>query len=329
MNSYSFRPPLLILAALGCCFGGSPLLNDQTSGVIGKNVTFKTTITSAKDFLTITWSFNKGSEIAPIMTSVVTTNPDNIEETSLNRITYNKTTCELQLGPLVKEDEGEYILSVVTLKGKSLSGQIDLNVLEPVTDVKISSNLSEAVELNSTVVLTCSAKGSFTYKWLNGSVPLAVDGTHIKQNAVGNELTISEVYRTDLRGPIFCVAENALESGKSAPFNLTVSYGPEQIVMTQSPTGSFLTKGSNLTFTCSAQSDPPAQLQWMFNGQAMPQKTSLNITLANVEEKHSGNYSCVAYNAKTKRFVSSQVAVVSVLGTWPRSQMQNFCLGEV
>ncbi len=93
----------------------------------------------------------------------------------------------------------------------------------PVTDVKISSNLPEAVEVNDTVVLSCSAKGSFTYKWMNGSVPLVVDGTRMTLNAVGNELTITEVRRTDLRGAIFCIAENALESGRSAPFNLTVS----------------------------------------------------------------------------------------------------------
>jgi len=94
---------------------------------------------------------------------------------------------------------------------------------EPVTDVKISSNLPEAVEYNSTVVLNCSAKGSFTYKWFNNSVPLVVDGTHMKLNPTGNELTITEVRRTDLKGPIICIAKNALESGESAPFNLSVS----------------------------------------------------------------------------------------------------------
>lgn len=95
---------------------------------------------------------------------------------------------------------------------------------EPVTDVKISSNLPEAIEFNSTVILTCTAKGSFTYRWLNGSDPLVADGTHTKLNTpANNELTITEVRRTDLRGPIVCIAENALESGRSAPFNLTVS----------------------------------------------------------------------------------------------------------
>ncbi|XP_016086505.1 carcinoembryonic antigen-related cell adhesion molecule 5-like isoform X2 [Sinocyclocheilus grahami] len=313
MDFCNFRLPLLILAALGCCSEGSPLLKAKTNGVIGKNVTFKTTITSTQDFLTVTWNFNKDPVIAPIITSVLVTNTDNIDEKYTSRIIYNNATCELQLGPLVKEDEGEYILNIVTTKGQQLSGQIDLEVLEPVTDVKISSNLPEAVEFNSTVVLSCSAKGSFTYEWLNGSVPLVVDGTHMKLNAVGDELTIAEVRRTDLRGPIVCIAENALESGRSAPFNLTVCYGPEKVIMTQTPTDSFLKNGSNLTLACSAQSDPPAQLQWMFNGEEMPQKTTANITLTNVEGKHSGNYSCVAYNAKTNRYVSSQVAVVSVL----------------
>ncbi|XP_058610131.1 carcinoembryonic antigen-related cell adhesion molecule 20 isoform X1 [Onychostoma macrolepis] len=313
MDFYNFRLPLLILAALGCCSEGSPLLNNKTNGVIGKNVTFKTTITSTQEFITITWNFDKGPVIAPIITSVPLSNTNNIDEKYASRIIYNKTTCELQLGPLVEEDEGEYVLNIVTTQGQQLSGQIYLQVLEPITDVKISSNLPEAVEVNNTVVLSCSAKGSFTYKWLNSTVPLVVDGTRMTLNAVGNELSITEVRRTDLRGPIFCIAENALEFGRSAPFNLTVSYGPEKVVMTQTPTDSILKKGSNLTFTCSAQSDPPAQLQWMFNGEAMPQKTTANITLTNVEETNSGNYSCVAYNAKTKRYVTSQVAVVSVL----------------
>ncbi|XP_073677601.1 cell adhesion molecule CEACAM1-like [Garra rufa] len=295
----------------------------DTAPPAGKYVTFKTTITSTEDFLTITWNFNKGEVIAPIITSIPSTNTENVDEKYASRIIYNKTTCELQLGPLVKEDGGEYSLTIVTLQGKQQSGQVDLEVLEPVNNVKILSNLPEAVEFNDTVVLTCSAKGTFTYKWMNGSVPLVVDGTHVQ--LVGNVLTIAEVRHTDLRGPIFCIAENTLELGRSAPFNLTVSYGPEKVVMTQTPTDAFLMKGSNLTLTCSAQSDPPAKLHWMFNGIKMPQKATQSqaiITITNIEGKHSGNYSCVAYNTKTNRYVSSPVAVVSVLGTtW-----LNFCL---
>lgn len=92
-------------------------------------MTFKTTIASTQDFITVTWNFNKGSVIAPIITSILSSNTDNIDEKYTSRIIYNKTTCELQLGPLVKEDEGEYILNTVNTKGQQLSGQIYLEVL--------------------------------------------------------------------------------------------------------------------------------------------------------------------------------------------------------
>ncbi|XP_073787543.1 cell adhesion molecule CEACAM1 isoform X2 [Danio rerio] len=317
MDFYNFRLPLLIiLAALGCCSGSSPLATDKINGVVGKNVTFKTTVVSTPDILTVTWTFNKGQPIA-MVTVIPSSNTVSVRPPYVNRISCNRTTFQLQLGPLVKEDTGEYILTIVTNNGDLVTGQIDLEVLEPVTDVKISSNVLEPVEFNSTVVLTCSAKGSFTYKWINGSVPLVVDGTHMQLNAVGNELKISEVRRTDLQGPIVCIAENALESGKSAPFNLTVSYGPENILMNQFPTDTYLKKGSTLTLTCTADSNPPATIQWVFNGVNLPSNavsSPANFTLNNLEEKNSGNYTCVAYNAQTKRYIASRVAFVTVVG---------------
>ncbi|XP_067303790.1 carcinoembryonic antigen-related cell adhesion molecule 1-like [Pseudorasbora parva] len=311
MDFFNFRVTLLILAALGCC-SQALLLGDKTYGVVGENVTFKTTIATTVGLSTVLWSFNNGQSIASVFTHVPVTNILRTNPLYTGRVSYNTTTCELQLGPLKKKDAGKYILNIVNAEGEPQSGEIELTVLEPITDVKISSSLPEAIEFNSTVVLTCTGKGSFTYKWFNGSDALTVDGTHMKLNAIGNELTITDVRRTDLRGPIFCRAENALKSGMSAPFNLTVSYGPEKIVMTQNPTDSFLKKGSNLTLTCSADSDPPAQLRWMFNGAELLQKA--NITLSNLDVKHSGNYSCVAYNVKTNRNVASPVVLVTVLG---------------
>ncbi len=92
-------------------------------------MTFKTTIASTQDVVTITWNFNKGPVIAPIITSIPSSSTSKIAEKYTSRIIYNKTTCELQLGPLVKEDEGEYILNIVYTNGQQLSGQIDLEVL--------------------------------------------------------------------------------------------------------------------------------------------------------------------------------------------------------
>lgn len=51
---------------------------------------------------------------------------------------------------------------------------------EPVSDVTIKSDLPEAIEFNSTVVLTCSAKGSFLkFSWLNGTAPIVADGKRL------------------------------------------------------------------------------------------------------------------------------------------------------
>lgn len=82
--------------------------------------------------------------------------------------------------------------------------------------------------------------------------------------------------------------------------------------MTQTPVESFLKKGSNVTFTCSAKSDPPAQLQWMFNGAEVSKQASL--TIGSLEEKNSGNYTCMASNPKTKRIIASQVSTLTVVG---------------
>lgn len=57
---------------------------------------------------------------------------------------------------------------------------------EPVSQVTIKSDLSEALEQNSTVVLSCSAKGSFLqFTWTNGTKPLTPDGKRITLKEVG------------------------------------------------------------------------------------------------------------------------------------------------
>lgn len=51
---------------------------------------------------------------------------------------------------------------------------------EPVSDLVIKSNMPEAIEHNSTVVLNCSAKGSFlNFAWTNGSTLIVADGKRL------------------------------------------------------------------------------------------------------------------------------------------------------
>lgn len=59
---------------------------------------------------------------------------------------------------------------------------------EPVSEVVIKSNMPEAIENNSTVILTCSAKGSFLkFTWTNGTAPIVADGKRITLKEVGSD----------------------------------------------------------------------------------------------------------------------------------------------
>lgn len=91
--------------------------------------------------------------------------------------------------------------------------------------------------------------------------------------------------------------------------------GPDSVTKMQDPAAEVLKKGSNLTLVCSAKSSPAAEFVWLFNDAVLPQKSS-TVVLSNLGVEQSGNYSCMAYNSKTQRYVSSGVTGLSVLGEY-------------
>ena len=63
------------------------------------------------------------------------------------------------------------------------------------TDVVIKSDLTEVIEHNSTVVLTCSAKGSFLkFIWTNGTKPIVIDGNRLTVVEVGLSSCLSHTH---------------------------------------------------------------------------------------------------------------------------------------
>ncbi|XP_062385306.1 carcinoembryonic antigen-related cell adhesion molecule 20 [Sardina pilchardus] len=307
MDFFNFRLFLLLASALGCC-SADILKADKVKGVLGKNVKFNTTLDGSQLYITLSWNF--GTE------NIVTATKDTekIADAYKSRVNLNKTTGMLELGPLTAEDSGMYTLNIVTPEVKTLTGDTTLEVLEPVSEVKIASDPpTEAVETNSSVVLTCTAKGSFLkYTWLNGTTPVVADGKRLVLNDAGNILSVKDVQRWDLQGPIYCNAGNDLEEEKSAAFKMAVSYGPENVVVVQTPASPILAKGVKVTLACSSMSSPNATYQWMLNGAPMTDTTA-SLALEKVDEKSSGNYTCVAFNAKTKRYTASNTASFTVI----------------
>lgn len=270
-------------------------------------VKFNTTYDMSKGFITLIWNKDEQNILTCAETTV------KVNDAYKDRVSMNLTSGTMTLGPLASTDSGAYLISIVTKDIKTLNGETTLEVLEPVSDVTITSDLAEAVEINSTVVLTCAAKGSFLkYTWLNGTAPVVADGKHLVLNEGGNVLTVKEVLRNDLKGPITCRAGNDLETETSAAFSLAVSYGPESVVLTQTPKAGVLASGSNLTLACSSVSSPEATYIWLQNGVVMKDQTAASIVFDKLKEKDGGNYTCQAFNAKTKRYTDAAPTTFSV-----------------
>ncbi|XP_028453714.1 carcinoembryonic antigen-related cell adhesion molecule 20 [Perca flavescens] len=314
MDLFNVKTLLLLLSFIGCCAGQSILPVGPVYATLGTNVTFQTTLVGKVDYLVIVWNFN-GVNVA-----TRTAGGLKVGAQYTGRAAINNTNAFLYLGPVTAADNGQYSISLTAMDGTTSTGETQLQVLEPVSGVTITSNMPEALESNSTVVLNCFAKGSFLkFTWLNGSTPI-VDGNRfaLKQMGQSSTLTITEVLRTDLVGPIYCTAANQLQSQMSAPFNLTVYYGPEAVTITASNPDLFISSNINFTLSCSATSSPPATFTWYRNHRMM-ENAGPFLTLE-VIRKHrfgseTGEYRCRAHNAKTGRIVPSPGISFAVMDT--------------
>uniref|UniRef100_A0A8C6T7E5 Ig-like domain-containing protein n=1 Tax=Neogobius melanostomus TaxID=47308 RepID=A0A8C6T7E5_9GOBI len=284
-----------------CLTSGAGLLpEDSVIAAVGGSVTFTTSLTPTGTPLHFI-SWNKGT--ANILTSVagdiVSINPE-----YKDRVTLNALTGSLELRNLAVSDAGEYGVTIRTIYRGT---QFIFTPTEPVSNVVITANDTDLVEFNDTVRLSCSASGSsLSFLWFNDSVEVtASDRVRITDG--GATLTIVTVLRYD-QGSYTCKVSNPVSSSTSDE-ELSVSYGPEGVNLTISPSAEYYGEGSVVSFSCSADSRPEAQFRWFINGE-MLSSTGAQINLV---MEQSGNYSCQAFNSKTLRYTTSQPAKISVL----------------
>ncbi|XP_031697055.1 carcinoembryonic antigen-related cell adhesion molecule 5-like, partial [Anarrhichthys ocellatus] len=178
-----------------------------------------------------------------------------------------------------------------------------------VSDVMATASSTDLVE-DSSVRLSCSSSGSsLSFLWFNGSSEVTA-GDRVQFTDGGSTLTIN-VTRYD-QGPFRCNVSNPVSSARSGPINLFISYGPDNINLTISPSQEYYEEGSNINLNCSADSTPDAQYTWLLNGNLLSD-TGPELRLMNIQESKSGNYSCQAFNNRTLRSIKSQPAAISVL----------------
>ncbi|XP_039599213.1 carcinoembryonic antigen-related cell adhesion molecule 5-like [Polypterus senegalus] len=184
-------------------------------------------------------------------------------------------TGSLSLFRLTLHDSGQYSVSITTEGGSaSGSGSVTLQVLDPVSVPTIQSNVTNPVEFNDTVTLTCTASGSdISCWWFNGSSEVS-DTQRIHLSADKRTLTISGVLRSD-DGPFYCYVYNHVSNGTSKPFSLNVK----------------------------SQSNPTAQFQWFLNGISL-NKRGQELEIRNIQVDQAGNYTCWAFNDVTLRYAA-------------------------
>uniref|UniRef100_A0A3P9DPE0 Ig-like domain-containing protein n=1 Tax=Maylandia zebra TaxID=106582 RepID=A0A3P9DPE0_9CICH len=268
------------LFSAGCCVEQGILPEGPVSALVGGNVTLKTTITS-QNLDVITWIFNNLNGVATFVGG-------NLRVTAAytGRVSLNPTDGSLTLSALKPGDSGDYTVTVIT-SDATLVGETKLQVVEPVSNVDIKSNVPDAIEYNSTVILTCSAIGSsLSFKWINGSVPIVVDGTRITEIKVSSTLISSSLF---------------------------VFYGPDDVTITPANPPKFIQAGSTFNLTCSASSLPPASFTWYYNGMRIETSSSV-LTLDMIKGyTEAANYTCRAENPKSKRSVPSPAVSFTIM----------------
>ncbi|XP_059238190.1 carcinoembryonic antigen-related cell adhesion molecule 1-like [Mustela nigripes] len=192
-------------------------------------------------------------------------------------------------------DTGYYTLQTVNknVQVEQVTGQ--LRVFPELPKPHITSNNSDPVENVDSVLLTCEPQTQETsYLWSESSKSRPAS-TRLELSLDNRTLTIHGVIRDDT-GPYVCETQNPVSDGRSDPFTLNVLYGPDAPSI--SPSDSYYHPGANLSLSCHATSNPPAQYSWLINGR--PQTDTQELFIPNLTANDSGFYTCLASNSGTR-----------------------------
>ncbi|XP_070823048.1 cell adhesion molecule CEACAM2-like [Chaetodon trifascialis] len=239
------------------------------------------------------------------------------------RASVNFLTGALTLSSVKVADSGVYI---VQSSDTQLKANASISVLETISNVALRVNQTDLMEFNSSAVITCSVSSgsSLSFLWMNGSSEVT-ESDRVELTDGNSTLTVVNMSRYD-QGPFRCHVFNPVSNGSSDSVNFTIVYGPDSMALTVNGlnTTSFST-GSNLTMLCSAQSNPPAQLQWAFRGELL-NTTGPLLELFGVSEDQSGPYSCLAFNNNTNMNSNITTHIIISKRSGSEQRTLNVCL---
>nr|XP_034341825.1 carcinoembryonic antigen-related cell adhesion molecule 1-like isoform X2 [Arvicanthis niloticus] len=224
-----------------------------------------------------------------------------------------------------KSDEGVYTLSGLDQDyAPILKFYVRFYVHLALQKPSITSNNSSPMEGEDSVLMCGPYTDNIIYLWRRNGESLS-EGDRLKLSEGNRTLTLLNVTRNDT-GPYECEIRNLVSANRSDPFSLNIAYGPDTPSIF--PSDTYLLQGSNLSLSCHAASNPPAQYFWLFN--EMPQASSQELFIPNVTTNNSGIYTCFVNNSGTglSRTTVKNITVLEAV-TQPFLQVINTTIKEL
>ncbi|XP_020858954.1 cell adhesion molecule CEACAM6-like isoform X2 [Phascolarctos cinereus] len=186
-----------------------------------------------------------------------------------------------------------------------------LQVYQMVSKPHITANTTSVTEDEDSVAFQCLTKDDgITILWFLNNQPIPPSG-RLSLSKDNRTLTVLQTRRADA-GMYQCEVWNEVSTQSSDHITLAVTYGPDQVKITQEP-GSHLVHtikvkaNSTLTLRCQAESHPSARFDWLFNDSVLViDRDELMLQGGSLVP---GHYTCVARNSLTKNFAVTAVYI--------------------
>ncbi|XP_057611163.1 carcinoembryonic antigen-related cell adhesion molecule 1-like isoform X2 [Chionomys nivalis] len=220
---------------------------------------------------------------------------------------------------VTRNDTGAYTLQILMQNFDTTKVSVQFHVHRKLVASKITSNNPNPLEGEDSVALMCDPKTeNTTYLWRRNGQSLSVVD-RLKLSEGNRTLTLLSVVRNDT-GDYECETWNPVSTSQSDPFTLNITYGPDVPIMF--PSNTHFHSRTNLSLSCQAASNPPAQYSWFANGELL--SSSQELFILNITINNSGLYTCFVYNSVpglSKTTVKNITVLESV--TTPSIQVSN------
>ncbi|XP_033758139.1 hemicentin-1-like [Pecten maximus] len=221
----------------------------------------------------------------------------------------------LVISSAVLADQGSYYCKATNNVGTGTSSQVYLYVTGDVPSVTIgSASYSVARGGSTTLGCTISASPSVTSvywsKVTNGaSSTISTTGnTRFSGGTVSSPSLVISSLATDDTGTYRCNAVNSIGTGQSSLTSLTVTYAPENTVV--SPASMTRNEGQSISATCTSDGTPNPTFSWVKVSTNQAFGSTATLSISNIDRGHDGVYRCTASNSRGSQTGTLTVTVL-------------------